>query len=57
VGSRLDNRFFGGISLSRLPLSPGSVGGQWSLVASLGFYNHQHYPVLQALKLQESWGY
>jgi len=45
--------FFGGFSLSLLPLSPVSIGGQWSLVASLGFYHHQHYPVLQALKLQE----
>jgi len=45
--------FFGRLFPVALTLSPDSFGGQWSLVASLGFYNYQHYPVLQALKLQE----
>jgi hypothetical protein len=42
-----------GVFLSLLPLSPGAIGGHWALVASLGFYHHQLYPVLQVLKLQE----
>jgi len=46
----------GGFSLSLLPLVPCSIGGQWSLVASLRFDNHQHYPALQALKPAGKWG-